>query len=257
MGTRNKNNQKVRKEKRQKELVDSRKTKAIYPQSANQKEYFDALWKNTINFVVGPPGAGKSFIALYHALIALESGMVDKIVIIRPLAEVRLDEKGLGALPGSAKEKMLPWAGGVMDNLTELLSEFEAKRLVDNNYIEFFPMSLCRGRTFHRCFIIVEEAQNVSSEGEGMKMILTRLGSESRMVIAGDLKQNDLQPGRTSALADAIRKFHNEEGFGVVVLEPEDIVRHPMISTILKKYGEGQSKQITLDEILNNGKGKS
>lgn len=243
--------QKARQERRVKETQNAKKLEPIFPKSENQRQYFDALSKNLINFVVGPPGAGKSFIALWHGLDALYSGRVNKLIIIRSLTETRLDEKQLGSLPGNAKEKMTPWAGGVFDNMAELIPDFEINKLITSDKLEIFPLSLCRGRTFHDSFVIVEEAQNVSAEGEGMKMILTRIGNNSQMVIAGDLKQNDLDPKKSSGLTDAIRRFYGCEGFGVVVLEPEDIIRHPIINTVLKKYGDDSSKKITLEQILN------
>lgn len=248
-----KSRQKQRQEKKQ--VENTPKLMPVEPKSDNQRKYFDSIASNPYTFVVGPPGTGKTFIALWHALsyVLNPKHPIKRIVVVRPLVEVNnFDEKTLGALPGDAKEKMTPWMGAMLDSMREVLPEFLINKVL--NSIEFYNMSLCRGRSFTNTFIIVDESQNITVEGDGMKMLLTRLGSGSKMVIAGDLKQADIGTRKASALRDAIRKFYGEKGFGVCVLEPGDIVRHALISIILEKYGDYKQDEvgITLKDILKN-----
>ena len=248
----NKSRQKQRQEKKQAE--NTTKLMPVEPKSENQQKHFESIQNNPYTFVVGPPGTGKTFIALWHGLsyILNPKHSIKKIVVVRPLVEVNnFDEKTLGALPGDAKEKMTPWMGAMMDSMKEVLPEHLIMKSL--NSIDFFNMALCRGRSFSNTLVIVDEAQNITVEGDGMKMLLTRLGSGSKMIVAGDLKQADIGGRKGSALRDAIQKFHGEKGFGVCVLEPRDIVRHALISTILEKYGDYKRDEvgITLKDILN------
>jgi phosphate starvation-inducible PhoH-like protein len=231
--------QKSRRHNRQQEREQQARLEKIEPKSYNQKLYFNSIRDNTYTFVVGPAGTGKSFIPLYIGLTKLYKEEIEKIIFIRPLIEVNnFFEKSLGALPGDIKGKLAGWNGGVQDNLAVLIpDDRERQRLIDSSKIEFLPLSLCRGRTFHNTFVIVEEAQNVSLEGEGMKMILTRLGENSKMIIAGDIEQKDTGK-RQSALQDAITRFSNTEQFGIIELEKSDIVRNTLISIVLEKYEE-------------------
>lgn len=226
----------------------------IEPKTLNQKKYFESIENNSYTFVVGPPGTGKTFIALWHGLqcVLNPKHPIKRIAIIRPLVEVdNFDEKALGALPGDAKEKMTPWMGAMMDSMREVLPEHLINRVL--NSIDYYNVALCRGRSFTDTFIIVDEAQNITIEGDGMKMLLTRLGAGSKMVIAGDLKQADIGKRKGSALRDAIKKFHSELGFGVCLLEPKDIQRHKLISRILEKYGDyNEETGVSLKDILEN-----
>lgn len=227
---------KIRQQKRKDELKQSRLVKDIVPKTDNQANYFKSIDRNIFNFVVGPPGAGKSFIALWHALHYLELNRIEKVVVVRPLVEVtNFSEKSIGSLPGDSKLKMLPWVAGVMDNLSSIIERHNLERLIASDIIEFMPLALCRGRTFNNTFVLVEEAQNITLEGNAMPMILTRLGENSKMVIAGDLNQMDIGKMK-SALSDALIRFENTPEFGIIKLKDCDIVRNPIIGLILQKY---------------------
>jgi len=231
--------QRQRQERRKEEVRQRKKSllMPIEPKTPNQKRYFRSIRANPYTFVIGPAGSGKSFIPLFIGLQKLYRKEIEKIIFIRPLVEVNnFYEKNLGALPGDIKSKLVGWNGGVLDNLSVLIpDQHERQRLLESNKIEFLPLSLCRGRTFHNSVIIVEEAQNISVEGEGMKMILTRLGDNAKMIIAGDIEQQDTGH-RQSALEDAMDRFWDTEHFGIIELENDDIVRNGFISIILDKY---------------------
>ena len=202
-----KSRQKSRQEQHLEERAQRSRLQPIEPKSPNQKRYFRSIKQNDYTFVIGPPGTGKTFIALWHGLKYLmdKKSPIERIVIVRPLVGVsNFDEAQLGALPGSAQEKMSPWMGGVQDNMRDVLPEPEVKRLLSSGQIDFYPIAMCRGRSLINTFVIVDEAQNITLEGDGMKMLLTRLGRGSKMVIAGDMKQSDIGTRRASGLRDAI-----------------------------------------------------
>lgn len=247
--------QKERQERYQEERRQQNRLMPIEPKSPNQKRYFRSIKQNPYTFVIGPPGTGKTFIAIWHGLrhVYDKNSPINKIVIVRPLVGVsNFDEKELGALPGDAQTKMAPWMGGMIDSMSQVLPEPEIKRLIAQEVICFYPIALCRGRSFVNTFVIIDESQNITVEGDAMKMLLTRLGAGSKMVIAGDIKQSDIGTRKASALKDAIQRFYNCEGFGVCILEPEDIVRNGYISFILEQYGDYDPSEpvVTLDDIL-------
>lgn len=229
---------KIRQQKRKEDLKQSRLIKEIVPKSPNQTEYFDAIAKNTINFVVGPPGAGKSFIALYHGLMMLSEEKINKIIIIRPLVEVKNfgEMKNIGAIPGSLSEKLTPWLAGVFDNSELLIDKSTFERFIRMGAIEMMPLAFCRGRTFHNALVIVEEAQNISLKDGGLKMVLTRIGENCKMIVAGDLSQKDIGVANTSALEDALVRFQNTKNIGIIKLNDNDIIRSEIIKTIIQKY---------------------
>lgn len=249
--------QKQRHDRYEEERRQRTRLMPIEPKTPNQKRYFRSIKKNPWTFVVGPPGTGKTFIAIWNGLkhVYDKNSPINRIVIVRPLVEVQnFDEKSLGALPGDAQTKMAPWMGGIIDSMKQVLPEPEIKRLIAQEIICFYPMALCRGRSFVNTFVIIDEAQNITCEGDGMKMLLTRLGQGSKMVVAGDIKQSDIGRNRASALKDAIQKFYDEEGFGVSILEPGDIVRNGYISKILEIYGDYDPEEgiVTIDDILED-----
>lgn len=231
-----------RKERQQRSKQKIKEQKSIFalePKTVNQQHYFKSIEENTYTFVTGPAGTGKSLIAFWYALKLLDEGKIAKIIIIRPMVEVKnYGEQKLGSLPGDVNSKILSWVLGVFDNSELLLDMNYLYNLISNGIIEFSPLALCRGRTFHNSCVIVEEAQNISTDEKGMQMVLTRLGLESKMIINGDLSQKDLGTNKKSALEDAITRFKDTPSFGIVKLGKEDIQRNANISIILDKFNE-------------------
>lgn len=203
----------------------------------NQKKYIQSIKDNTIVFVTGPAGSGKSFVALAYALGLLATNQIEKIVIIRPLVQTKYNEsKFVGALPGSLNDKVKEYLMGVWDSASVAISKEYMNNIVTQGIVEILPLSLVRGRSFHKSFVIVEEAQNIDAQSDAMRMVLTRIGQDSKMVINGDISQSDLPDGKKSALEDAIKRFKDTPEFGIVKLEKVDIQRNGIIKVILDKY---------------------
>jgi len=205
------------------------------PKTLNQQTYFDYMENRNVSVVlgVGPAGSGKTLFACSRAIQELKQGYVDRIIITRPIISV--DEE-LGFLPGSIEQKMNPWTRPIFDIFSEFISLSEIKHMVDNGVIEISPLAFMRGRTFKRCFIIADEMQN--SSPKQMKMLLTRLGDDSRMVITGDLKQSDRS--NDNGLYDFIHRLQMSESISsiqYVELNDDDIQRSAVVSNILKIYG--------------------
>jgi phosphate starvation-inducible protein PhoH and related proteins len=212
-----------------------------------QEQYFDSLKENTITLVTGLAGVGKTFLALAvgieKMLNSSKRGGIQRIVIIRPYIRSATGED-LGALPGDLDEKVTPYVQSIKDNLRQLFNNEQEIDYIIRNKIEFTVLSMCRGRSFHNSYIIVEEAQNVPVDGDAMLMILTRLGKESKLVIGGDLDQCDL-PLENSAMVEAINALSDTPGIGVISMDNiETIQRSPMVKTILKKYKEYRGQDI-------------
>lgn len=204
-----------------------------------QEEYFASLEENTITFCTGHAGTGKTFLALNQALKELQKGKkkggAERVVIVRPYIQSNTGEK-LGALPGNLDEKVTPYVEGIKDNLRELMkNEGEICNLVNNKF-EFTVLSMMRGRSFNNCFVIVEEAQNVPISGQAMKMILTRIGKNTKMVVQGDLDQMDIDSTK-SALPEAINILEDVPGVGIVEMDNiEYIHRSRIVKDVLKAY---------------------
>lgn len=210
------------------------------PQSG-QEEYFESLKENIITIVSGLAGTGKTFLALAMAINMMNNspkrGGIRKIVIIRPYIRSSTGED-LGALPGDLDEKVTPYVQSIKDNLRQLFNNEQDIDFIIRTKIEFTVLSMCRGRSFHNSFIIVEEAQNVPIDGDAMLMILTRIGKESRLVVGGDMDQCDL-PTERSAMTEAMNALSDTPGVGIVEMNNvETVQRSPMVKTILKKYKE-------------------
>lgn len=197
----------------------------------NQKRYLERISNNDINFGVGPAGTGKTFLAVACAVDALESDRVQRIVLVRPAVEAG---ERLGFLPGDLAQKVDPYLRPLHDALYEMLGFERAARLTERNVIEVAPLAYMRGRTLNDAFVILDEAQNTTSEQ--MKMFLTRIGFGSKAVITGDLTQIDLPPKIGSGLRQAIGLLREVEGISQTFFDSRDVVRHPIVRRIVEAY---------------------
>ena len=205
--------------------------KIIFPRSKGQESLIKQISEKQLVFAIGPAGTGKTFLAVSHAVSFLVSGMVDRIIISRPAVEA--GEK-LGFLPGDFKQKVDPYLKPIYDSLHENLPNEKVLKLVNNEKIEIAPIAFMRGRTLNNAYVILDEAQNTSAVQ--MKMFLTRLGNNSRMVVTGDLTQIDLPSKQKSGLIDAERNLKNINNISFVYLSEQDVVRHALVSEIIKAY---------------------
>ncbi len=201
------------------------------PKSANQRLFLEAVNQNDLVFVIGPAGTGKTFLAVAAAVAHLAEKQVDRIILCRPAVEA--GEK-LGFLPGDMTEKVDPYFRPLYDALFLLLDRDRANAHLERGSIEIAPLAFMRGRTLNNSFVILDEAQNTTSEQ--MKMFLTRLGTHSKAVITGDVTQVDLPPGRTSGLIEAQRVVGAVSGIRFTYFDDSDVVRHPLVQGIIKAY---------------------
>lgn len=202
----------------------------LKPRSINQKEYIRTVAENTITFCQGVPGSGKTHIAIGMALEYLIDCKVKKIVITRPVVEA--GEK-IGFLPGTAEEKLHPYLLPLFDEVDYFLKSQHFSKLKHTRQIEVVPLGLMRGRSFHNAFIVADECQNASYSQ--LKMLLTRIGIESKMVLTGDLEQSDLHDYQKEGFREIIDRLKHTHGIGFSELEVSDIVRNPIIADIVDK----------------------
>lgn len=205
--------------------------KQIKCKTVGQKNYVDAIKKNTVVFGVGPAGTGKTYLAVCLAVAALKGKQVEKIILTRPAVEA--GEK-LGFLPGDLQTKVDPYLRPLYDALQEMLGLENYAKYMERGVIEIAPLAYMRGRTLNNAFIILDEAQNTTREQ--MKMFLTRMGDGSKVVVTGDLTQTDLPEGKKSGLKQAVSILKNIEGISVCKLTDKDIVRHPLVMQIVRAY---------------------
>ncbi len=203
----------------------------IRPRGANQQRYVKAILDHDINFGIGPAGTGKTYLAVACAVDALEREQIRRILLVRPAVEA--GEK-LGFLPGDLSQKIDPYLRPLYDALYEMLGFETVAKLIERQVIEVAPLAYMRGRTLSDSFIILDEAQNTTSEQ--MKMFLTRMGFRSRMVITGDLTQVDLPRGRVSGLSEALAVLDGVPDIAVVRLSHRDVVRHELVQSIVLAY---------------------
>ena len=196
-----------------------------------QKTYVDAIKQNTCTFAVGPAGTGKTYLAIAMAVVAMKNKEIERIILTRPAVEA--GEK-LGFLPGDLAQKVDPYLRPLYDALHDMLGVEAFQRLMERGAIEVAPLAYMRGRTLNDAFIILDEAQNTTSEQ--MKMFLTRMGMGSRMVITGDVTQIDLPIGKKSGLVEALEVLKGVENIGIVKLTHRDVVRHELVQAIVKAY---------------------
>ena len=207
------------------------KRRQIKARSPLQASYMEAMLQDELVFGIGPAGTGKTYLAVCAAVSMLVSGQIDRIILSRPAVEAG---ERLGFLPGDMKEKVDPYMRPIYDALYENLPSDQVTRKLESGEVEVAPLAFMRGRTLKNAFILLDEAQNTTPVQ--MKMFLTRLGENSRMVITGDLSQIDLPRGQRSGLADALDTLEGVKGIAAVRFSDQDVVRHPLVSRIVKAY---------------------
>jgi phosphate starvation-inducible PhoH-like protein len=203
----------------------------VNPKSPNQRKYLETIEQNDIVFGVGPAGTGKTYLAMAQAVSYLTAKKVSRIVLARPAVEA--GEK-LGFLPGDLQEKVNPYLRPLYDALYDMMDMDRASRLVERGTIEVAPLAFMRGRTLNDAFVILDEAQNTTSEQ--MKMFLTRLGFGSKAVVTGDITQIDLPNPKLSGLVEALKIVREVEGIGIIYFDDKDVVRHKLVQQIVKAY---------------------
>ncbi|WP_152054072.1 PhoH family protein [Tautonia marina] len=203
----------------------------VRPRTDGQTRYLRALLENSLVFCIGPAGTGKTYLAVAAAVAALRRGEIKKIVLVRPAVEAG---ERLGFLPGDLEAKINPYLRPLLDALRDLMDYEQLRRYMSNDLIEIAPLAYMRGRTLNEAVIIMDEGQNATVNQ--MKMFLTRMGTDARIVVTGDTTQVDLEPGTPDGLSDAVRRLEGIDGIGVVRLDRSDIVRHPLVQAIVNAY---------------------
>jgi len=211
----------------------------IKAKNRNQRRYIEAMRKSDVVFAVGPAGTGKTYLAMAMAIAALNRHEVSRVVLIRPAVEA--GEK-LGFLPGSMAEKVNPYLRPLYDALNEMMPFEKSSRLMERGVIEVAPLAFMRGRTLNDSFVILDEAQNTTREQ--MKMLLTRLGFDSKAVITGDVTQIDLPTEKRSGLVDATNVLEGIEGIDFIYFNDKDVVRHPLVQSIIVAYDRHESGSV-------------
>ena len=211
----------------------SSKGRPIKPKTIGQKKYIESVLKNTITIGVGPAGTGKTYLAVAAAVAAFRERKVNRIILTRPAVEAG---ERLGFLPGDLQSKVDPYLRPLYDALFDMLGAETYQKYLERGNIEVAPLAYMRGRTLDDSFIILDEAQNTSCEQ--MKMLLTRMGFNSKMVITGDVTQIDLPADKMSGLKQAVRVLKDVEGIGICELTDQDVVRHVMVQRIIKAYAD-------------------
>ena len=220
------------------DIVLKTKKRHIYPRSATQAAYIQEMMKNELVFGLGPAGTGKTYLAVALAVSMMLEGRIDKIILSRPAVEAG---ENLGFLPGDLKEKVDPYLRPLYDALYEMLPAEQVDKKIAIGEIEIAPLAFMRGRTLSNAFVILDEAQNTTPMQ--MKMFLTRLGENSRMVVNGDLSQVDLPRGTVSGLRDALDILQGTPNISSVRFSATDVVRHGLVAKIVKAYEERSKKE--------------
>jgi phosphate starvation-inducible PhoH-like protein len=219
------------------ELIDNdcicitTKGRPVKPKTLGQKKYIEAIKKNTVTIGVGPAGTGKTYLAVAMAAKAFKAHEISKIILTRPAVEA--GEK-LGFLPGDLQDKVDPYLRPLYDGLFEMFGADNFNKLMEKGIIEVAPLAYMRGRTLDNAFIILDEAQNTTSEQ--IKMFLTRLGNDSRMVITGDVTQIDLPDSKSSGLVEAMKVLRNVDDIYIHKFNEKDVVRHKLVQDIVRAY---------------------
>ncbi len=214
--------------------------KTITPKSLNQKEYIDGIRRFDIVFGIGPAGTGKTYLAMAMAISSLVKKEVNRVVLARPAVEAG---EHLGFLPGDLYEKVNPYLRPLYDALHDMMDFESASRLIQRGVIEVAPLAFMRGRTLNDAFVILDEAQNATSDQ--MKMFLTRLGFSSKAVITGDVTQTDLPEGKTSGLIEARALLKDIQGIKFIYFSRDDVIRHPLVQEIIDAYEKMEEEKTT------------
>ena len=212
--------------------------KQITCKTLGQQQYIDTIRKNTPTFAVGPAGTGKTYLAMALSVMALKNKEAERIILTRPAVEA--GEK-LGFLPGDLTQKVDPYLRPLYDAMYDFMGADSYTRMLERGTVEVAPLAYMRGRTLSDAFIILDEAQNTTSEQ--MKMFLTRIGFNSKVIVTGDITQTDLPPGKKSGLDEAIRILQGIPGIGIVQLTGKDIVRHELVQQIVEAYAEKEIRE--------------
>ena len=226
--------------------------RVVQPKSLNQRRYLEAIEKHDMVFGVGPAGTGKTYLAVAMAISALLAKRVNRIILARPAVEAG---ERLGFLPGTLQDKIDPYLRPLYDALYDMLDPEKVDRYLEKNVIEIAPIAFMRGRTLNDSFVILDEAQNTTSEQ--MKMFVTRLGFNSKAVITGDITQIDLPSARRSGLLEAIDILKTVEGLNFVYFDEGDVVRHHLVQRIIRAYDEHKTKVAEQQMSLLEGKASS
>jgi len=211
--------------------------RTVQPKSANQRRYLDAIENHDMVFGVGPAGTGKTYLAVAMAISALQSKRVNRIILARPAVEAG---ERLGFLPGTLQDKIDPYLRPLYDALYDMLDPEKVDRYLEKNVIEIAPIAFMRGRTLNDSFVILDEAQNTTSEQ--MKMFVTRLGFNSKAVITGDVTQIDLPNAKRSGLLEAVDVLKSVEGLAFCYFDDTDVVRHHLVQRIIRAYDERKAR---------------
>ena len=212
-------------------VVVNLKRKSVVPKNIGQKKYLDLMSKTDIIFGIGPAGTGKTYLATAWALKMLQEKKIERIILTRPAVEAG---EALGFLPGDLQEKLLPYLRPLYDAIYDMLGAEETSKLMERRIIEIAPLAYMRGRTLSNAFVILDEAQNTTSEQ--MMMFLTRLGEGSKMAITGDITQTDLPKHKKSGLREALQILDGINRIGQFKFGAADVVRHPLVTKIVKAY---------------------
>ena len=225
--------------------------RSVQPKSSNQRRYLEAIEKHDMVFGVGPAGTGKTYLAVAMAISALVAKRVNRIILARPAVEAG---ERLGFLPGTLQDKIDPYRRPLYDALYDMLDPEKVDRYLEKNVIEIAPIAFMRGRTLNDSFVILDEAQNTTSEQ--MKMFVTRLGFGSKAVITGDITQIDLPNARRSGLLEAIDVLKNVNGLAFVNFDEGDVVRHQLVQRIVRAYDEHKAR-VAEQQMFLLAEGKS
>ncbi len=212
-------------------IFSSPKRPPVVPMTAGQRGYIESIQSQDMTFGIGPAGTGKTFLAMACAVAALKKEQVTRIVLTRPAVEAGEE---LGFLPGALEEKIFPYLRPLYDALYELLDFEEVQRLIERHVIEVAPLAYMRGRTLNHAFVVLDEAQNTTTEQ--MFMFLTRLGADSKCVITGDHTQIDLPASKRSGLVEAMQALHDVTGIAFCFFEERDVIRHELVQSIVRAY---------------------